>query len=179
MFKINFRIVNDIDKLKIMQYNFFDSDYEHIEGFFEVCIGIHREGCYYHENPLQVGETGGELLDYWFGKLLDVSNNLSITSYIAFKELETTNRWLEFSLKGDNVAINVAIDEKEKNKKLFINDVFDGFQYIDPSDFLVDIRDFKYEIESSARKFLSELEEINPDLLKTKMAVELSKKLTF
>lgn len=83
MFKVNYRMIDEIDELKSMDFNFFDTDYGHISGFIEIQFGQQKEGCYNHENPLQEGEVGGEWVDYWLDGLLDVANSLSITKYAA------------------------------------------------------------------------------------------------
>lgn len=177
MFKINIRIIDDIEQLKSMNPSFFDSDFSHITGFIEIMFGEHKEGCYYHENPLREGETGDELLDYWLNKLLDVVNTITTTKYAAIKQLETVNKWLEFKLNDENIIINVAVDIAEKNNKLFVKEFFDGYIYIEPIDFSIDFICFMNEVKNAAKRFLDEIKEINPELLKTKMAMELLNKL--
>jgi len=177
MFKINFRIVDDLEKLKSMKHSSFDSDYNHISGFIEIRFGEHNEGCYYHENPLQEGEIGGELLDWWLNFIIDVVNSLEKKSYVAFLEPETNNRWLEFSLDTDHVMINVAIDEEQKNNNVFITEPFSGFSYVEPVDFYVNFYQFKNEITNTVNRFITELGNTNPELLKTKMALEFIDKL--
>ena len=176
MFKIKFRIVDDLEILKTVESNWFDANYNKIEGFIEVCFGQHKEGCYYHEGPLQEGEIGGELLNYWIDKLLDVANMLQTTSYCAFKEIETTNRWLEFKLVENKVTINVAIDTEGRNKGLLIAESYDGFQYAEPVDFSVELNILNNEIRFSVKRFLAELEKINPKLLKSQMVSDIAKK---
>jgi hypothetical protein len=48
MLKINYRIVDDYDALKLIDYEKFDLERNHITGFFEILIGEHQVGCYYH-----------------------------------------------------------------------------------------------------------------------------------
>ena len=123
MFKIKFRIVDDIELLSSMSTKIFDDEYDQILGFFQINFGSHQEGSYYHENQLMEGEEGGELLDYWFDKILQVIISLdSEADYVAFKELETVNRWIDFTKKGDNVFINVAVDDtcQNNNSKKFL-----------------------------------------------------------
>ncbi len=177
MFKIKYRIVDEIDELKSIHYEFFDKDWNQVAGFIEINFGTQKEGCYYHENPLGEYEAGGELLDYWFRKLLDTVNNLYLTKYVAFQELETTNRWLEFKLIDNNVLINTAIDSKKINDKLFITEPFNGFDYVTPINFSVEFIEFKTEIVSTVSRFIAELENLNHELLKTKMVRELLQKI--
>ncbi len=177
MFKVNYRIVDDIDELKSMTVDFFDTEYGHVSGFIEVCFGEQKEGCYYHENPIQEGEVGGEYIDYWLNDILDVANTLPLTKYAAFYELDTINKWMEFKINGDKIIINVAVDEEMKTNNLFIKEPYKGFKYIEPLDFCVNMESFDSEIRNTIKRFLEELNEINPQLLKTKMSMELSSKL--
>lgn len=177
MFKIYFRIVDDIEELKSITRDYFDSEHGFITGFIKIHFGEHNEGCYYHENPLRKDEIGGELIDYWLEGLLDVLNNLHITKYSALKELETVNRWLEFKLNGENVLINVAIDKGQKTNKLFIPEPFNGFSYIEPTDYSIIYDEFKDEVLGAVSRFIKELEDINSELLKTKMALRILNKL--
>lgn len=177
MFIINYRIVDDINELKSMTSDYFDSDYGHASGFIEIRFGEQKEGSYYHENPIREGEIGGEYIDYWLNKILDVLNTLPLSKYAAFKELETINRWLEFQLFDNHVVINTAIDKKEVNNKLFVSERFDGFDYVEPIDFSIEFTEFKSEVRNKASRFVAELENLNPELLKTKMVKELIKKI--
>ena len=177
MLKINYRIVDDFNVLKSISSNIFNSEYSHITGFIEILFGSHNEDCYYHENPLQEGETGGELLDWWLNLAIDVINCLPEKKYVAFQEPETFNRWLEFKLEGDNVIIDIAIDKTENNDKSFITEPYNEFRYVEPTNFSVKFSQFKNEVISTANRFITELESINPELLKTKMVAELLNKL--
>lgn len=177
MFKINYRIVDEIDELKSMDANFFDANYEHISGFIEILFGEQKEGCYYHENPLQKGEVGGEFIDWWLKLVVDVINCLPEKKYVAFQEPETFNRWLEFKLEGDNVIIDIAIDKTESNVGSFITEPYNGFCYVEPMNFAVEFTQFKKEVISTASRFIAELENINPWLLKTKMVSEMLNRL--
>jgi len=177
MFKINYRITDALGELKSMDCNFFDTDYLHISGFIEIRFGEHWEGCYYHENPLQEGEFGSEYIDYWLDGLLDALIVLPKTRYAAVKELETVNRWMEFKLLDETVMINVAIDEKKINNKLFITEPFDEFNYVIPMDFSVKYVAFTSEIKRVVNRFLDEIRGINPKLLETRMGTEMASKL--
>jgi hypothetical protein len=178
VFKINCRIVDDFDALKSMEIALFDNEYNHISGFFEFCFGKQKEGCYYHENPLREGERGVELLDYWLNCLLDVINHFSMgATYVAFKELETSNRWLEFKKVGSTVIVNAATEVSKTNNELFITNTYGGFNYVEPCNFHVGIYKFKEEVLSAVNCFFNQVQKLNPNLLKTKMSLELLNKL--
>ncbi len=44
MFKIKFRIVDDIQLLSTIQTKIFDDEYDQILGFFQISFGAHQEG---------------------------------------------------------------------------------------------------------------------------------------
>lgn len=177
MFKIKFRIVDDIELLSSISIKIFDNEYDQILGFFQISFGSHQEGSYYHENQLMEDEEGGELLDYWFDKILQVIILLdSEADYVAFKEIEILNRWIDFTKKGDNVFINVAVDDTCQNNNLIITEKY-PFSYIEPLNYVLSYQALKNQIREVSEKFLIELEHINPDLCKTKMYKVLKQKL--
>lgn len=65
MFKIYYRIVDDMDELKKVSRKEFDDEYADIFGFFSIRIGNEIEG-FYHDRELRDGETGHEMLTAWF-----------------------------------------------------------------------------------------------------------------
>ncbi len=174
MFKINFRIVEDLEILKTIDISTFDNEYDQIEGFFQICMGSHKEGSYYHDNALKDGEVGSELLNYWMNRLLDVVNHfLSGGKYIAFHEIETMNRWLEFKINEGKIQIRVAIDSSMKIKELLITSPCYDFDYTESWKYQIEFSKFRNEIIKSVNSFLHQLEILNTNLLKTKMTLEL------
>ena len=63
---------------------------------------------YYHNNKLHEFETGDELLTLWFRLLIKVIVTLENQSkYVALKEIETFDSWLEFILQDyDNLKVS-------------------------------------------------------------------------
>ncbi len=100
--------------------------------------------------------------------MLETAHKIPITNYVAFKELETFDRWIEFKLYNNTVMINIAVDNKRKNHNLFITEKYNGFTYVNPVDFAINIVDFKKEISNAVNRFIAEVKKINPDLLKTR-----------
>ena len=178
MFKINFRITEDLEILKTINISDFDKEYDQIEGFFQICIGSHKEGCYYHEDELQDGEIGSELIDYRLRRLLDVVNCfLNGEEYAAFHEIETMNRWLEFKANEGEIQIRTAIDTSMKIKDLLITTPYCDFDHIESWKYQIEFSNLRKEIVKSVNSFLHQPEVLNPNLLKTKMALELIRKL--
>jgi hypothetical protein len=173
VFKIKTRITNDIEELKTMTSDYFDKEWNNIGGFIEIDIGGHKEGCYFHEKPLQDGELGGELVNWWIELFLNCAIQIQKTNYVAFHEPETTHRWLEFKLVADNVIINVAVDTKLMNRTSFFCENYDGFIYEGPKNYSISLEQFTSEVYAVTRYFLDELKIINPDLLNSQMAINL------
>lgn len=178
MFQIKFRIVDNLEELKLIETACFDYEYEHVYGFFQICFGEQKEGSCYHENPLGEDETGDEVLDYWFVKLLDVISLLDKrTSYVAFKEIETERKWLEFKRLGESIFINAAIAADNGFTQLLILKQNDGFSYITPLNYTLTWSELRRGIFDATKRFLKELNDLNPKLMNTKMALEVRKKL--
>lgn len=178
MFKIKFRIVDNIDEIKLIDANTFDDEYNDIEGFFQICIGQQQVGSYYHENPLYEDEIGGEYIGYWFNQLLDTVNYLTEgMEYVAFKDLETINRWIEFTKVNDIIEIRIAIDSEMKNKKLLITDIYNGFHYVNNCKVKISFSELKREIMKEVDRFFYQLKVLNANLLKTKMYYTLLSKI--
>lgn len=177
MFKIDYRIVDDINELKQISVNNFDNEFEHISGFFRISFGKHKEGNYFHSGLIRENEVGTELLDFWFNQLLNVIELLQSTnSYAAIKELETMNKWIEFKKEGENVKINVAIDTNNSLTDLVLSQPNDSFLYLKPLDYTISFEEMKKIIKTEAEKFMSELKDINIQLLNTQMALKLNKR---
>lgn len=176
MFKINYRIVDDIQELRTISSKGFDEEWNQVSGLIQICFGEHQEGSYYHHRPLKDDEIGDELLDYWFDKLLSVIISLdTISDYVAFKEIETVNRWLEFQRQEDTICIRVAVDDRCINNDLLILENGD-FSYIQPSDFKMSYRHFRQKVLEVTSQFMIELKKLNIELVKTDMFKNLNGK---
>lgn len=178
MFQIKFRIVDDFEELKKVTAIEFNHDYNKISGCFQICFGNQEEGGFYHENELHEEEYGDELLDYWFDCLLDILNILSSKSnYTAFRVIDTCNRWIEFKQVEDSIVINTAIEGSEKCNGLVITKPWHAFSYPNPSNDTISFQELKNTILYETKRFLSELENLNSQLIDTKMVIGLKSKI--
>ena len=96
--------------------------------------------------------------------------------YVAFKEVETVNRWLEFRKQNGNIIINVAVDELCIIKNLLVTDRY-NFSYVMPVDFVINEEVFYRKLLDTSIKFINEIERINAKLLNTKLVSELTEKV--
>lgn len=172
MFKIKTRITDDIEDLQLSTPSSFDKEWNNASGFVQVTIGHHKLG-YYHENPMQAGEWGGEWINWWLELFLLCAKNIGETKYIAFNEPESANKWLIFELVDDIVLFNIAIDEICFKNKHFISEKYLGFTYIDPVGVKINLHDFLREVNNAVEKFINDLKAINPKLMRTKMIKKL------
>ena len=125
------------------------------------------------------GEVGGELLDYWINSLLNATIQLKKKEigYVAIKEIETVQTWIELKRENGNLIINEAIDTPHKITALMLTSKYENFTYIEPIDYCIEFDKFENEVIKCARKFLDELQSLNPELVQTQMALELNEKI--
>ncbi len=120
------------------------------------------------ENEMYLYE---ENLCWWFDTLLRVTELLDDYEYVRFKELESLDAWV--SLEKDNKKLKVIsfyyYDRKTPDvistEKIHSDDV----EFREE----IDIEEFRNNIIIKVKKFIKELEEINPDLLQLSEVVEL------
>lgn len=169
MFDINFRLVDDFDNLREMSAKYFDSDWKHITGFFQVVIGNGWEGSWYHNEPLYDGETGPELLEDWFDVFLSVISILMKSNYVAILEIEKGNRWIEFTRKDEVVWVKVAVDSSKGGSPLLVTEPRNTFCYEEEKTCVVQWMYFYNLIMTKLNSFLQEIEELNSELLETEI----------
>ena len=172
MFRIKTRITEDIDELKNVNLSLFEKESNFFSGFVEVRIGEHKCG-YYHENPMQDGEWGDEIINWWLEIFVEAANYIRKTQYAAFRIPETYNHWFEFKLHDRVVTINIARDVDKKLLQGNICTPFNDFIYEEPLDFKVGIDEFQTEIDNAVKIFIDQVEKINPELTKTKRILQL------
>jgi len=176
MFDINYRIVDDFDSLRKMSASYFDQEWQHITGFFQVIIGDEWEGSWYHNEALCDGETGPELLEYWFDAFLSVIEILTRSNYVAILEIEIENRWLEFIRDDEMVCIKVAVDSFKGNSSLLVIEPRNTFSYVKEQTCFVQWNSFFSLVIEKTERFLQDVEKLNLELLKTEIVKGLIKK---
>lgn len=175
MLKINYRIVDDLDVLREISKESFDLDYNCINGFFRFLAGEQCYGDFYHENPLQEGEMGMELLDLWLEILLEAMVELSDKNYIAFQVPDVAYLWLELKRQEDIVLINSYTDRNIQDNwtPTFriepMNEITPNYE----SAYQVDYKKLSDLVIKVAEKFVKELQELNVELEKTEMVERL------
>lgn len=125
------------------------------------------------ENEMYLYE---ENLCWWFDTLFRVIKLLDDYDYVRFKELESLDAWL--SLEKDDKKLKV-ISFYYYDKKA-IDVISTEKVYSDNVEFHeeIDVEEFKTNIIIQAKKFIKELEEINPDLLQLSEVIELVRSIS-
>lgn len=177
MFSIKYRIVDDLDYLGNVSTQQFDTDGIDIEGFFALNFNGNIEG-YYHNNKLDKFEVGHELITLWFDLLIEVISILKEKSrYVALKEIECFDSWIEFILDDDILIVSFARYSENNNDSFIITTKKDGFKYPTWKGENISFSEFKDKVKIKANEYLSEIERINPSLLNTKIISKLVKQL--
>jgi len=177
VFDINFRIVDDLEYLSNINTHQFDADGADVEGFFALNFDGNIEG-YYHDNKLNEFEVGHELITLWFDLLIEVILILEEKSkYVALKEIECVNSWLEFIRNDDVLTVSFAKYSGEINGDFLITVKKEEFQYPTWKEAIISFSEFKYKVKIKANQYLSEVGRINHELLNTKIMSKLYRKV--
>lgn len=177
MFVVNARIVSDIERLKKISVEEFDSDKVDIEGFFQLIFNDNKQG-YYHCNKLRYGEEGEELITLNFKLLIDVAMKLKKNQYVAVGLIENNCVWLEFTRKGDILVVNKA-ELKEIYSSLCLGSIEEDrgyFIYPYWRDVEISYKEFIDEISKKVILYLDEIAQINSRLLNSEIIVSLKRK---
>jgi hypothetical protein len=164
MFSINYRLVLDGQRDRLINGSRTQLEDEVLGGFFEVVCNEKKYGLFSAE-PLWEGETGQFIIDVWIRQLLKATVHLETASYCAVLDIETQAKWLEIKRDGEFLVISLAHCE------------FGGHQFVEyrplPNPLYPDWKNervlfaqFKDEVRKKSKTLLRELEEINPELLK-------------
>lgn len=118
MFKINYRIVENVDELNKMTKEAYDEEWGNIEGLLELCFNESSYGYMYDgeisPEMLAVGCFQDELLVSWFHNLLEAVVALREVEHITACEMECP-KMLEFQKRDEFLEVR-EIDEMDDKK---------------------------------------------------------------
>lgn len=173
--KIRFTIF-DKEYWRSIFANEFDQWGEDVSGYFELRFGDHIEGEYC-DFFMPEELLGGESLDYWFSSLLEALYLFQSkkTNYVAIRVIEYVDRWLEIKREKTQICLNVAraSDPRETEALLLTSQIHDPV-YEPSLDTMENYDSFYQEITNAVIKYLSEMKNLNPDLMKARAFVRLS-----
>jgi hypothetical protein len=173
MFEIKYRIVDDLICLKNINTEEFNKDNADIEGFFQLRFNDSIEGSY-HSKELGEYEVGHELIILWFDRLIQTVSLLYETKYVALRNIESQNTWIEFILVNKNdINVNLGKYVGEYTNEDIITTEGDYFNYPRWKDAVITMDAFKDEIIEKAKKFINDIYEINPQIAKSNLILRL------
>ncbi|AUS09946.1 hypothetical protein C1X05_14670 [Laceyella sacchari] len=181
MVEVKYRIIEDIDELKTLDRDSFDR-WGEIEGFFMIRFND-KFYCNttYHENELRPGEEGFDLITIWFDHFLQAVKLLEKHDYVAVRDIETPDVFIEFKKldKSDYIYAG-AIFVHSKNT-LDIRDAvvttslpYQGYEFINEK---IAYKDLKEEILKKSFQYIKELEQINQELIFSRRIQRLTAKI--
>jgi hypothetical protein len=176
MFEIKYRIVDDLEYLKNINTEEFNKDNADIEGFFQLSFNESIEG-YYHSKHLGEYEVGHELITLWFDRLIQTVSLLYITNYVALRNIENHNTWIEFILINNDLKVNLGKYVGEYTNQDIITTQGNHFDYPRWKDAVIAMDVFRDEIISKAKKFINDIYEINPEIVKSNLILKLKYQL--
>lgn len=158
MFEIKYRIIIDESCWKKMNLDTIEKE-GGIEGFFQLNLHSVNYG-YYHDRELAEGEQGFDIISTWLSNLLEVCLLIDDTKYVAIKDTESYNTWLEF-ISADNDLLVSVIQSDSFISEYVITKPLENRVYPEWKDIMVKKEEFIEEVINNVKKFISELAQIN------------------
>ncbi|MCY9591344.1 hypothetical protein PC41400_08965 [Paenibacillus chitinolyticus] len=170
MFDINYRIIIDVNRWR--NYDLEQIDKEGgIEGFFQLIFNTEEYG-YYHSKELAPDEQGFDIISTWFDNLLEVCLILETSKYVALKDIETYNTWIEFIPKEDQISISLMKSESFTSEFIILqplnNSTYSEWKYV-----LIPKEEFRNIVIQRTRNFIDELSRINKHFPQSQRIVSL------
>lgn len=169
MVEIKYRIIEDLDELKALDRNSFDR-WGEIEGFFMIRFND-KTYCNttYHENELRPGEEGFDLITIWFDHLLQAVKLLEQHDYVAVKDIETPEVFIEFKRLNNTAQIYTGVIFAPSKNVLGIRNAvvinqlpYYKYEFVNEK---ITYGELKEEVLKKYKQYIQELEKINPELI--------------
>lgn len=170
MFEIKYRII--VDELYWKKMNLEQMEKEGgIEGFFQLNLHSVNYG-YYHDRELAEGEEGFDIISTWLSNLLEVCLLIDDTKYVAIKDAESYNTWLEFISAADDLLVS-QIQSNSFISEYVITKPLENRVYPEWRDIKVKKEEFIEEVVNKSKKFITDLSQITPLLSMGQRIVQL------
>ena len=154
MIKIKWIITDSINDVDL---NEFDTEWDGIYGYFEICINNHVLG-FCPDRELLAGEEGNENILYWLTKLSDGIIQLNV------------GKEYEIQLLSMNMT-KIILKKNDKLLISFVNANRDEVIWAEE----VTIKEWDNEIIMNIEKFIKEVQKKNSNLLKANLIQKLVK----
>ena len=172
MFEIKYRIIIDESYWRILNLGQIEKE-GGIEGFFQLNLpSVDYDYGYYHDMELAEGEEGFDIISTWLSNLLEVCLLIDETKYVAIKDTESYNTWIEF-ISADNDLLLSVIQSDSLISEYVITKPLENRVYPEWRDIIVKREEFIEEVINNTKKFISDLTQINPLLCMSRTIVEL------
>ncbi|WP_154891867.1 hypothetical protein [Paenibacillus polysaccharolyticus] len=170
MFEIKYRIIVDVDYWEKMNLEQIEKE-GGIEGFFQLNLHSEEYG-YYHNRELAEGEEGFDIISTWLSNLLEVCLLIGVNKYVAIKDTETYNTWLEF-ISADNDLLVSVVQSDSFISDYVITKPVENRVYPEWRDIKVNKKKFIEEVVNKTENFITDLSQINPLLSMSQRIVQL------
>jgi len=174
LFEIKYRIIVDESHWKKMNLEQIEKE-GGIEGFFQLNLHSVDYG-YCHDRELAEGEEGFDIISTWLSNLLEVCLLIDDTKYVAIKDTESYNTWLEF-ISADNDLLVSVIQSDSFISEYVITKPLENRVYPEWRDITVKREEFIEEVIINTKKFISDLAQINPFISMSQRLVQLQSML--
>ncbi|MED4583638.1 hypothetical protein P9578_12705 [Brevibacillus choshinensis] len=169
--EIKYEIFEDhVEELKKITVDIFNKEFHQVYGTFTIIINNFEYIPYPPEDlPLSAKGFFSELILTHFEFLIEAVLYLEKADYLCMKYIENPFTWLEIKVKGENLLISeleIEIDPLNNwihtDQSLFLNAKVGSIE-----DSVLTRTEFISEIQLALGRFLGEIKEINPDLLRS------------
>lgn len=174
MFIINYRIIVDEDYWAKMNLEQIEKE-GGIEGFFQLTVDSGSYG-YYHNRKLEEGEEGFDIVSTWLSNLLEVCLLIDDTKYVAIKDTESYNTWIEFASLENELLVSV-IQSDNFVSEYIITKPKETRRYPEWRDIAVKREEFIEEVMKKTEDFIDELVKINPLICRSQRIIHLKSML--
>lgn len=195
MFKFNYLIYDSMKKkLKNISIKEFEEEYGMIYGAFELLINdkMYNYIVRYEDQKFCAEKEKEEfddlfelqdIISLWIIIFLEICIELKRKDYVAIMDIESKN-WIEFKRINNELYISQIEEEKVKSKitSSHIVKVYNKFYDEDKNKNIffkeekINFEEFISGIQVTTKKFIKEIKEINPVLLKSKEVSSIIKK---
>jgi hypothetical protein len=170
LFEIKYRIIIDENYWKAMNLEQIEKE-GGIEGFFQINLHSVDYG-YYHNREIAEGEEGFDIISTWLSNLLEVCLLINDTKYVAIKDTESYNTWLEF-ISADNDLLVSVVQSDSLISDYVITKPLENRVYPEWRDIKVNREKFIEEVVNKTKNFITDLSQINPLLSMSQRIVQL------
>lgn len=178
MFLIRFRLYGDEESILGRSAAEIEAEFGPtcgLLGDIELQIGENTIGFLCEDDACPFGQ---EDVDYWLSSFLDVLLYFQRgAEYAAFDLIDYPNWWLEFCKSDTGIAVSNAYVKEHIPNAVFITSDEGYFRRKELLGHNIPFALFRTAILDAARKYLSDLCELNPELHKTRFYTEIAEKL--